>query len=90
MFVKRVGNTEPEVSPEPPNWASSKARGVTLRVRPETQEPLPRQGFNGGDDGNRTRVASLEDWSFTIKLHPHNSESYAVQKHLDQHSGKAW
>jgi hypothetical protein len=25
----------------------------------------------GADDGNRTRVASLEDWGSTIELHPH-------------------
>jgi hypothetical protein len=24
----------------------------------------------GAGDGNRTHVASLEGWSFTIKLHP--------------------
>ena len=24
----------------------------------------------GADDGNRTRVASLEDWGSTIELHP--------------------
>jgi hypothetical protein len=26
---------------------------------------------NGAGDGNRTHVASLEGWSFTIKQHPH-------------------
>lgn len=25
---------------------------------------------NGAGDGNRTRVASLEDWNSTIELHP--------------------
>jgi hypothetical protein len=29
---------------------------------------LPR---NGTGDGNRTRIASLEDWNSTIELHPH-------------------
>ena len=30
---------------------------------------------NGAGDGNRTHVASLEGWNFTIKLHPHEPKS---------------
>ena len=28
----------------------------------------------GAGEGNRTLVISLEGWSFTTKLHPHNLE----------------
>ena len=30
---------------------------------------------SGGDDGNRTRVTSLEDWGSTIELHPHGRQA---------------
>lgn len=33
---------------------------------------------NGADDGNRTRVASLEDWGSTIELHPHIREGTSI------------
>lgn len=29
---------------------------------------------NGAGTGNRTQVASLEGWNFTIKLHPQESK----------------
>src|SRR5881394_3923737 len=33
-------------------------------------------GKTGAGDGNRTRVASLEDWNSTIELHPQRFSSY--------------
>ncbi len=33
-------------------------------------------GEVGAGDENRTHVASLEGWSFTIKLHPHAENHY--------------
>ena len=39
--------------------------------------PPPRQYqllTNGAGDGNRTHVISLEGWSSTIELHPHNAK----------------
>ena len=33
---------------------------------------------NGADDGNRTRVASLEDWGSTIELHPRTPEGTSI------------
>lgn len=33
---------------------------------------------NGADDGNRTRVASLEDWGSTIELHPRIPEGTSI------------
>ena len=34
------------------------------------QAIVTRENKKAGD-GNRTHMASLEGWSFTIKLHPH-------------------
>ena len=33
---------------------------------------------NGAGDGNRTHVISLEGWSSTIELHPHEIEDRKV------------
>jgi hypothetical protein len=48
---------------------------------------------NGAGDGNRTHVASLEGWNFTIKLHPHkpseiHHNSHASLVNVDASSGK--
>ena len=40
------------------------AKRASGRALPRPLDPL------GADDGNRTRVASLEDWGSTIELHP--------------------
>ena len=37
----------------------------------------PTQIHSGADDGNRTRMASLEGWSSTIELHPQLSRGLA-------------
>jgi hypothetical protein len=48
-------------------------RSVTIPVqRRRTRQPRTRRPGSrcGADDGNRTRVASLEDWGSTIELRP--------------------
>lgn len=44
---------------------------------------------NGADDGNRTRVASLEDWGSTIELHPRGAALGADQRLTPYHGGPA-
>ncbi len=41
-----------------------------LSLKPADEALLLSQIRRGADDGNRTRVASLEDWGSTIELHP--------------------
>lgn len=65
----RVGATglEPAVS-------CSQSRRASHYATPRQAARCPRRGrlgrALGADDGNRTRVASLEDWGSTIELHP--------------------
>ena len=40
-------------------------------------------GFYGADDGNRTRVASLEGWSSAIELHLHTGSACTEAKLLN-------
>ena len=55
-----------------------KAGALATTLRPAKPAPAPTDpariervwSLLGADDGNRTRVASLEDWGSTIELHP--------------------
>jgi hypothetical protein len=39
-------------------------------------------GKFGAGDGNRTHIASLEGWSFTTKLHPHQRKHAVLSNKL--------
>src|SRR3954454_2317822 len=67
--VHLVGATglEPAVSCSQSRRASHYATPRQARLRAVVRRP---ESVLGADDGNRTRVASLEDWGSTIELHP--------------------
>src|SRR3954451_5309635 len=67
--VHLVGATglEPAVSCSQSRRASHYATPRQARLRAVVRRP---ESLLGADDGNRTRVASLEDWGSTIELHP--------------------
>ena len=46
--------------------------GLLLQVRPIRAWNIGSGEKVGAGSGNRTRIASLEGWSFTIKLYPRN------------------
>ena len=54
-----------------------KAGALATTLRPAKRAPDGAGGPLGADDGNRTRVASLEDWGSTIELHPRTAEACA-------------
>ncbi len=69
-----VGNEgSPRRSPES---GQGRVGGVILRPGPE---PC------GAGDGNRTRVASLEDWGSTIELRPHRPRRASERRGTDRH-----
>ena len=49
-------------------------RGQSFGLRFRNHVSLETGTTPGADDGNRTRVASLEDWGSTIELRPHVPE----------------
>ena len=49
-------------------------RGILSPVRLPVPPPRQEYQINGAGDGNRTHVISLEGWSSTIELHPHENK----------------
>ena len=66
------------ISPLPSRWATDpycRSPGIIIvfpmRLMSWRYEPLPDPTRAGADNGNRTRVTSLEGWCSAIELHPH-------------------
>lgn len=63
-------------------------RDSNSRLQPWEGRTLPlsytRSGSTGAGGGNRTRIASLEGWSFTTKLHPRRLLLYTVKSAFHQ------
>ena len=64
-------------SPAPKAGALATTLRPAKRPPDGVREPRPL----GADDGNRTRVASLEDWGSTIELHPRARAPPEVTRH---------
>src|SRR5215218_1362980 len=65
-----------------PAISCSQSRRASHYATPRQTARDPRSdrgsGPLGADDGNRTRVASLEDWGSTIELHPRAHSASAI------------
>ena len=62
---------------EPPTFALEGHCSIQLSYNRKGLLPF-REGNNGAGEGNRTLVASLEDWSSAIELHPRNKKHFST------------
>ena len=77
------------------NAANITSRGRSITPPAQSNKPLSNIGkrkralhikalFFGASNGNRTRIASLGSWSFTIRLYPRTCILYTIPRHLSR------
>ena len=60
-----------------------------LNGRSPLKNRVTTRALSGGDDGNRTRTTSLEDWSSAIELHPRSAaDSTGGRRRRHQATGR--